>query len=255
MKACKDSHGKSVEAVVVHVPFQEVEGADEIRCLYVVMPWSKRLQSGHNFVYPVTELHEIGVVLGSVGHTFIHPLKSGLCPTVWKIAPMVGDEGLRSISPREDLKEANNSACSFPLTIWYQSNSPRRKRVWRAGIDGLSTISVPKCLLVQTNSCVEQKYKMVCKKQSLEEPKQGHSDQSSNSRNRLHLTWSVPFSASLYMYLNEERSTRVEVCQLLCRVELVLDANLVLPHCVVSGRGLNVVVESAVHVSGTLGVM
>ena len=51
----------------------------------------------------------------------------------------------------------------------------------------------------------------------------------------------------MLMSLNEERSTRVKVSQFLCRVELVLDANLVLPHSVVSGRGLNVVVQSAVH--------
>ena len=59
MKAPNESHGKTVEAVVAQVPFQEVEGADKISCLYVVMPWSKRLQSGHNFVDPFTELHEI----------------------------------------------------------------------------------------------------------------------------------------------------------------------------------------------------
>ena len=118
MKARKESHGKSVGTVVVHVPFHEVEGADEIRCLYVVMPRGKRLQSGHNFVDLFTELHEIGVVLGSVGHTLILSFKSRLCPTMREIAPMVGDEGLRSISTREGLKEAANVLqCSFLLTI------------------------------------------------------------------------------------------------------------------------------------------
>ena len=144
-----------------------MEGADKISCLYVVMPWGKRLQSGHNFVDPFTELHEISVVIGSVGDCAIHALKSRLCTTVREIAPMVGDEGLRSISSRESLKEVNN--CFFDL----------------------------------------------CK--------------------------------PMLMSLNEERSTRVKVSQFLCRVELVLDANLVLPHSAVSGRGLNVVVWSAVH--------
>ena len=108
MKAREDSHGKNIEAVVVHVPFQEVEGADEICCLYVVMPGGKRLQPGHYFVDPFTEFHEICVVIRSVGHIFILSFKSRLCPTVREIAPMVGNEGLRSISSREGLKEANS---------------------------------------------------------------------------------------------------------------------------------------------------
>ena len=80
---------KIVEVVVATVQFHEVESEDEICTLYVVVPWGKRLQPGHNFVDPFTKLHEICVVLRRVVHSVIQTLKRRLCTMVRKIASVV----------------------------------------------------------------------------------------------------------------------------------------------------------------------
>ena len=89
MKAHYNADGKIVKDVVVAVQLHGEEGADEICTLYVVVPWGKRLQPGHNFIDPFTKLHEICVVLGRVVYSVIQPLKGRLYTIVREIAPVV----------------------------------------------------------------------------------------------------------------------------------------------------------------------
>ena len=89
MKAHDNADRNSVDVVVVAVHLHGEEGADEICTLYVVVPRSKRLQPGQDFVGPFTKLHEICVVLGRVVYSVIQPLKGRLYTIVREIAPVV----------------------------------------------------------------------------------------------------------------------------------------------------------------------
>ena len=89
MKAHYNADGKIVKDVVVAVQLHGEEGADEICTLYVVVPRSKRLQPGQDFVGPFTKLHEICVVLGRVVHGVVQSLERRLCTVVREIAPVV----------------------------------------------------------------------------------------------------------------------------------------------------------------------
>ena len=89
MKAHYNADGKIVKDVVVAVQLHGEEGADEICTLYVVVPRSKRLQHGQDFVHSLTKFHEICVVLGRVVHGGIQSLKCRLCTIVREVATVV----------------------------------------------------------------------------------------------------------------------------------------------------------------------
>ena len=89
MKAHDNADRNSVDVVVVAVHLHGEEGADEICTLYVVVPRSKRLQPGQDFVGPFTKLHEICVVLGRVVHGGIQSLERRLCAIVREMAAVV----------------------------------------------------------------------------------------------------------------------------------------------------------------------
>ena len=89
MKAHDNADRNSVDVVVVAVHLHGEEGADEICTLYVVVPRSKRLQPGQDFVHSLTKFHEICVVLGRVVHGGIQSLKCRLCTIVREITPVV----------------------------------------------------------------------------------------------------------------------------------------------------------------------
>ena len=89
MKAHGDANRKIVEVVIVAVHLHEEKGTYEVCTFYVVVPRSKRLQPGQDFVGPFTKLHEICVVLGRVVYGVIQSLKCRLCTIVREIAPVV----------------------------------------------------------------------------------------------------------------------------------------------------------------------
>ncbi len=89
--------------MVVLVQLDADDCAEEERDLQVVVPRRPRLEARHDLGHAVTELHEVGVILGGVVHALVDPIQRRLDPAVREAAPVVGEERERRVAPGERL--------------------------------------------------------------------------------------------------------------------------------------------------------
>ena len=113
----------SVNSIVVHVALQTKDKTEQKSNLQVVMPWGKRFETWQNLnylymhtvlrlkrfmylCYPVTQFHEVLVVILCILDSIIHFLKCCFSNVtgMGKLATMVGKEGLGCISSRKCLR-------------------------------------------------------------------------------------------------------------------------------------------------------